>query len=67
MHHVIASMPAATDIEKRNRAIVALILLTGVRDGALVSLKLKHMNILEQRLDQGAREVKIKFAKTFQT
>ncbi len=67
MHHVIASMPAVTDIEKRNRAIVAIILLTGVRDGALVSLKLKHINIVEQRLDQDAREVKTKFAKTFQT
>lgn len=67
MHHVIASMPAATDIEKRNRAIVALMLLTAVRDGALVSLKLKHINIAEQRLDQDAREVKTKFAKTFST
>jgi len=67
MHHVIAAMPAVSDIEKRDRAIVALILLTGVRDGALVSLKLKHINISEQRLDQDAREVKTKFAKTFQT
>lgn len=67
MHHVIASMPAATDIQKRNRAIVALIFLTGVRDGALVSLKLKHIKISERRLDQDAREVKTKFAKTFST
>ena len=67
LHHVIASMPAVSDIEKRNRAIAALILLTGVRDGALVSLKLKHINIAEQRLDQDAREVDTKFAKTFQT
>lgn len=67
MHHVIATMPAKTDIEQRNRAVVALILLTGVRDGALVSLKLKHINIAERRLDQDAREVNTKFAKTFQT
>ena len=67
MHHAIAAMPAATSIEKRNRATLALILLTGVRDGALVSLKLKHINISEQRLDQDAREVKTKFAKSFQT
>lgn len=67
MHHVIDKMQTTTDIEKRNRAIVALILLTGVRDGALISLKLKHINIVEQRLDQDAREVKTKFAKTFQT
>lgn len=67
MHHVIDNMPTANDIEKRNRAMVALILLTGVRDGALVSLKLKHISIAERRLDQDAREVKTKFAKTFST
>ncbi|WP_430417025.1 site-specific integrase [Parasphingorhabdus sp.] len=67
LHHVIDKMPAGTDIEKRNRAIMALILLTGVRDGALISLRLKHINIAEQRLDQDAREVNTKFAKTFQT
>lgn len=67
MHHVIDNTPAGTDIKQRNRAIVALIFLTGVRDGALLSLKLKHIDISEQRLDQDAREVRTKFAKTFST
>jgi site-specific recombinase XerD len=67
LHHVIDNMPADTDIEQRNPAIIALIFLTGVRDGALVSLKLKHIDILEQRLNQDVREVKTKFAKTFST
>src|SRR5690606_28156430 len=33
------AMPHGTDIEKRNRALMAFVALTGVRDAALVSLK----------------------------
>lgn len=35
VHHVLSAMPSGTDIEKRNRALVAFALLTGARDGAL--------------------------------
>ena len=59
--------PASTDIELRDRALIALALLTGVRDGALASLKLKHIDLAQRRLDQDAREVKTKFSKTFST
>lgn len=45
--------------------------LTGIispqRDGALASLKLKHVDPVQRRLDQDAREVKTKFSKTFST
>ena len=67
VHHVLATMPAATDIEKRNRALVALAILTGARDGALASLKLKHVNLAEELVDQDARDVRTKFGKTFTT
>jgi len=65
--HVIGSMPAVTDIEKRNRALVAFTLLTGARDSAIASLKLKHVDLIESRVNQDAREVKTKFSKTFTT
>jgi integrase len=42
-------------------------LLTGARDGATASLKLKHIDIAEGKLVQDAREVKTKFSKTFTT
>ncbi len=67
VHHVLACMPATNDIELRDRALVALALLTGARDGALASLKLKHIDLAQSRLDQDAREVKTKFSKTFST
>ena len=67
IHHVLARMPMSTDIERRDRALIAFTLLTGTRDGAIASLKLKHIDIPGRRLDQDAREVKTKFSKTFST
>ena len=67
VHHVLSAMPSATDIEKRNRALIAFTLLTGARDGAVASLKLKHVDLANGRLDQDARDVKTKFSKTFST
>ncbi|ASI92522.1 tyrosine-type recombinase/integrase [Vibrio mediterranei] len=64
---VLTAMPCMTHIEKRDRALVACTLLTGARDRALASLKLKHICIAEQSLYQDAREVKTKFSKTFTT
>lgn len=67
VHHVIAAMPDGTDIELRNRALIAFALLTGARDGALASFRLKHVDLVQGRVDQDAREVKTKASKTFAT
>ncbi len=65
--HVISKMPVDTDIERRNRALVAFTLLTGARDSAIASMKLKHVDLIEGCVNQDAREVKTKFSKTFRT
>ena len=65
--HVLRTMPAETDIELRDRAVIAATLLTGARDGAIASLKLKHIDLIEGRVIQDAREVQTKFSKTFST
>jgi len=65
--HVIDTMPADTDIERRNRALVAFTLLTGARDSAIASMKLKHVDLITNSVYQDAREVKTKFSKTFST
>lgn len=67
VHHVLETMPAGTDIEKRNRALIALAMLTGARAAALASLKLKHIDLEEGCIDQDAREVRTKGSKTFTT
>lgn len=65
--HVIATMPSASEIELRNRALLAFALLTGARDSALASLKLKHVDLVAGSVFQDARDVKTKFSKTFTT
>jgi integrase/recombinase XerD len=65
--HVIESMPSNTDIERRNRALIAFTLLTGARDSAIASMKLKHVDIAGHSVFQDAREVNTKFSKTFTT
>jgi len=65
--HVISQMPKSTEIERRNRALVAFTLLTGARDSAIASMKLKHVDLAEGCIYQDAREVKTKFSKTFPT
>jgi hypothetical protein len=49
-------MPARTDIEKRDRAIIAFTLLAGARDDATASFKLKHIDLAVGKIDQDARE-----------
>lgn len=67
VRHVITQMPARTEIERRNRAVVAFILLTGARDSAVASALLKHLDLASGCFYQDAREVKTKFSKTFTT
>jgi integrase len=67
MRHVLDSMLALTPLERRDRALVALATLTGARAGALASFRVGHVNSLEGFVDQDARVVRTKFAKTFRT
>jgi integrase len=65
--YVLNTMPDNTDIERRNRALMAFTLLTGARDGAIASMKLKHVDLITNCVNQDAREVRTKFSKTFNT
>jgi integrase/recombinase XerD len=67
IRHVIQVMPAETEIERRDQALIAFTTLTGARDGATASLKLKHIDIDQGKVDQDARQVKTKFSKSFET
>jgi hypothetical protein len=67
IRHVVRSMPASTDIERRDRALIAFTILTGARDGAIASFKLRHIDVAEGKLDQDARDVHMKFSKSFVT
>lgn len=63
----VRNMPSGTAIEKRGRAMVALVAITGIRISALISLRLKHVDIEERLVSQDPREVNTKASKLIQT
>lgn len=62
--HAFQAMPFETEFDKRDKALFAFFMLTGARDGAVASLRLKHVNVDLGHVFQDAREVKTKAAKT---
>jgi integrase len=65
IRRAIELMPTTNEIERRDQALVAFAILTGARDSAIASIKLKHIDVMECVLYQDASEVNTKFAKTF--
>lgn len=65
--HVAAQMPSNTAIERRDRALIAFIAITGARDRAVASMKLRHVDLSDGCVHQDGRDVHTKFAKTFDT
>jgi len=60
---VLENMPFESDVEKRDRAIIAFVLATGVRDGALISLKHKDVDLEKMEVWQNPKHVKTKYRK----
>jgi integrase len=63
----IQAMTNGTDIERRDRALVAFAILSGARDRAIISFRLKHIDIEHDLIEHDARDVHTKRAKTFTT
>lgn len=64
---VIETAPAITPVERRDRALMAFTLLSGMRDAAIGSLTLGAVDLKKRRIEQDARHVKTKNAKTMVT
>ncbi|MGI9511153.1 MAG: tyrosine-type recombinase/integrase [Geminicoccaceae bacterium] len=64
---VINGMPSGTEVERRDRALVAFTILTGMRDSAMASLRLKHVDLDRQLVKQDPNEVRTKFSKRIDT
>lgn len=60
---VLSAMPAGNEPEMRDRALMAFLLLTCMRDAAIVGLKLRHVSIDRNRVFQDPRDLKTKFRK----
>ena len=66
---VVAAMPVETVIDRRNRALIAFVMVTGIRDRALVSLSLRHVDLSKSPplVRQEPDRVQTKFAKAINT
>lgn len=64
---VISAMPSDSTLEKRDRALLAFVAITGIRDGALITLKLKHFDAVRRLVLQNPNEVNTKFSKRIDT
>jgi len=65
IRHVLANIKIETDIDRRDRALIAFAILSGARDDAIASLKLKHVDPEKRMVFQDARDVRTKNRKTF--
>jgi integrase len=62
--HGVTSMPAGTELEKRDRALIAFAILSGARDDAIASMKIRHVDLERRTVFHDAREVRTKNRKT---
>ena len=67
LKRVLASMPSKTILEKRDRAVFALLMMTGIRDNAAASLLLGHVDIDRQMIVQDPKTVRTKNSKLIES
>lgn len=65
--HLLAQMPKETAVQRRNRALIAFLFLTGSREGAAITLRLGHVDLNNSCVSFDGRSVNTKFGKTFTT
>ncbi len=67
VRHVVTAMPADTVVQRRDQALIAFTALTSMRDRAIASLRLKHVDFTRKLVKQDPREVATKFSKRIDT
>ncbi len=60
-------MPAANVVERRDRAIIATLFLTGARDGSLVTLRIRNVGLEAECVHFEGPDIQTKFGKIFTT
>jgi len=63
----VEAMPKTSAIERRNRALIAFTLVSGARDGAIISMRLKHVDLINKQVHQDPNEVDTKAGKQINT
>jgi hypothetical protein len=63
--NMISNMRTTTEVERRDRAVVAFALATGARDGAMASMRLKYVDLATgRRFDVYSEYTPLMFVKT---
>ena len=65
IRQVIFSIGTETDLDRRDRVLIAFALVSGARDDAIASLALRHVDLDRRTVFQDARTVRTKNRKTF--
>ncbi len=63
----VEAMPKTTAIERRNRMLVAFTLVSGARDGSIISMQVKHVDLINKQVHQDPNEVDTKAGKQINT
>jgi len=63
--HVMASIVLRDEIDRRDQALIAFTLVSGMRDNAIASLRLRYVDIDKKTVFQDARAIRTKNRKTF--
>lgn len=61
----LSALPGQTVLQRRNRAIFALAYAGGLRESALISLRLRHLDMEARRITHDGRELRAKNGKSF--
>ena len=65
--HAFRLMPDASVIDRRNKALFALMILSGARIAAAASLTIGHVDLAAGNIFQDGRDMRTKFSKSFTT
>jgi integrase len=65
--HVLSTMPDETVLQRRDRALMAFLFLTGAREGSAISVQLRHVDLANACVHFDGRGVDTKFGKRFST
>lgn len=60
-------MPVKTVLQRRDRALIAFLFLSGSREGAAITLRLGHVDLVNSCVNFDGRSVDTKFGKSFTT
>jgi integrase len=67
VRHLLKSMPIESVLQRRDRAMIAFLFLTGSREGAAISLRMSHVDLANNCVHFDGRSVNTKFGKSFTT